>query len=406
MFNSTKRLSQLIAVMLIALTLSLKVSQAHGQVGIVVENAKADVLFGKSVTFTAKITAPLPIKQVSLLFRGANEETTRVETLQLAADGTTSFSYDASLNILPAFGTIVFWYQATLDDGNTYTSPPNEVRYVDNRFTWRENTRANVIVHWYAGDDAFGAAAMDAAAAGMLKISEVYPIALDQPVHVYIYSNVDDLRTTLQFDGPEWAGGHADTQLGIVFTAIAPGDSQRIEMETLIPHELAHVMMYRAIGADAYNQQPIWLLEGFATSMELYPNLGYDEALKAAAEKEILIPFTDLHGSFPADSGSAYQAYAQSESFFNHIRSAYGNDSISKLTSAYSEGLSPSAAATKALGIPLNQLDANWRETVLGQDVTAVALRNLSPYLVLMALALLVPVWGAIDLFRQRRKRG
>jgi hypothetical protein len=401
-----KRCSQFITLMLIVTIMSLKVTQAQGQVGIVVENPRADVVFGQTVTFTAKITAPLPIKQVSLLFRGANEESTRVETLQLAPDGTTTFTYDASLNILPPFDTIVFWYQATLDDGNTYTSSPSEVLYADNRFPWRENTRANVSVHWYAGDDAFGAAALDAAAAGMLEINEVHPIALDQPVHVYIYSNVDDLRTTLQFDGPEWAGGHANTQLGIVFVAIAPGDSQKIEMETLIPHELAHVMMYRAIGGDVYAKQPIWLLEGFATNMELYPNLGYEETLKAAAAKNILIPFTELHASFPADSGSAFQAYAQSESFFNYIRGAYGNDAISKLTAAYGEGLSPSAAATKALGVPLTQLDVNWRESVLGQNVTAVAVRNLSPYFVLMGLVLLVPIWGAIDLFIQRRKRG
>jgi hypothetical protein len=405
MFNSTKRYSQLITLMLIVMIMSLKVTQANGQVGIVVENPRADVVFGQTVTFTAKITAPLPIKQVSLLFRGANEEATRVETLQLALDGSTSFTYDASLNVLPPFDTIVFWYQATLDDGNTYTSSPNEVQYADNRFPWRENTRANVNVHWYAGDDAFGAAALDAAAAGMLKINEVYPIALDQPVHVYIYSNVDDLRTTMQFDGPEWAGGHTDVKLGIVFAAIAPSDTQKIEMETLIPHELAHVMMYRALG-DAYFKQPIWLLEGFAVSMELYPNLEYDEALKTAADQEILIPFTELHGSFPADSGSAYLAYAQSESFLNYIRGAYGNDSIAKLTSAFAEGLTPNAGITKALGIPLNQLDASWRETELGQNVTAVAVRNLSPYLVLMALVLLVPLWGAIDLFIQRRKRG
>src|SRR5689334_10545409 len=192
MFNSIKRLSQFIVVTLIAALLSMKVTQANGQVGIVVENARADVVFGQTVTFTAKITAPLPIKQVSLLFRGANEESTRVETLQLATDGTTSFTYDASLNVLPPFDTIVFWYQATLDDGNTYTSSPNEVQYADNRFPWRENTRANVNVHWYAGDDAFGAAALDAAAAGMLEINNIYPVALDQPVHVYIYSNVDD----------------------------------------------------------------------------------------------------------------------------------------------------------------------------------------------------------------------
>jgi hypothetical protein len=147
-------------------------------------------------------------------------------------------------------------------------------------------------------------------------------------------------------------------------------------------------------------------LEGFATNMELYPDPGYEEALKTAAAEEILIPFTDLCDSFPAHSGSAYQAYAQSKSFLHYIRGAHGNDGISKLTSAYAEGLSCSAAATRALGVPLTQLDAGWRETVLGQNVTAVAVRNLFPYLALMALVLLVPIWGALDLFLQRRKRG
>lgn len=405
MLNSQTRFFKPLAFLLIAMTLLSKAGQANGQVGIVVENPKADVVFGKSVTFSAKITAPLPIKQVSLLFRGINEEVTRVETLQLSPDGNTSFTYDASLNIFTPFSKIVFWYQATLDDGNTYTSPSNEVQYVDNRFTWRENTRANVSVHWYAGDDAFGAAALDAAAAGMLKINQVYPIALDQPVHIYIYSNLDDLKTTLQFDVPEWAGGHADPQLGLVFASIAPGDSQKIEMETLIPHELAHVMMYRALG-EAALRQPIWLLEGFASTMELYPNLGYDEALRTAAANGTLIPFEDLCDSFPVDSGSAFLAYAQSESLVNYIQGAYGNGGIAKLTTAYGEGLGCSAAPTKALGIPLSQLDASWRETELGQNVVGVAVRNVSPYLVMMALVLLVPIWGAIDLFVQRRRRG
>lgn len=403
MFKSFK--SKLMAFMLIATILSLKPGQANGQTGIVVENARADVMFGRTITFTAKITAPIPIKQVSLLFRSVNEEVTRVETLQLATDGTTSFTYDASLNVFPAFSRIVFWYQATLDDGNTYTSSPNEVVYVDNRFTWRENTRANVIVHWYAGDDAFGAAALDAAGAGILAINEIYPVALDIPVHVYIYSNIDDLQATQQLGGVEWAGGHAQPELGIVLVSIAPDDSQKINMETLIPHELAHVMMYRALG-DAYFKQPIWLLEGFASSMELYPNLGYDEALNNGSVSGNLIQFTDLCASFPAEAGSAFLAYAQSESFVKYIRGAYGNGSIAKLTSAYGEGLTCDVGTTKALGIPLNQLDSRWRETELGQNVTAVAVRNLSPYLLLMALVLLVPIWGAIDFFIQWRKRG
>ena len=62
--------------------------------------------------------------------------------------------------------------------------------------------------------------------------------------------------------------------------------------------------------------------------------------------------------------------------------------------------------ATRALGVPLNQLDTHWRETVLGQNVVGVATRNLSPYVTVMALILLVPLWGAIDMLRARIKRG
>jgi len=403
MFNSTKPFIKLIALLLIAMILLLKPEQAKGQAGIVVENPKADVVFGKTITFTAKITASIPIKQISLLFRGINEEVTRVETLQLNADNTTSFVYDASQNIFPPFGKIVFWYQATLDDGQTYTSLHNEVQYNDTRFPWRENTRANVSVHWYAGDDAFGAAALDAAGAGMLAMNDFYPIALDIPFHIYIYSNIEDLKATLPFGGTEWTGGHAHPEFGVGLVAIAPSDSQKIEMETLIPHEVAHIMMYRALGNN-YFKQPLWLLEGVASNIELYPNLGYDEALKNATSNETLIRMADLCASFPSDAGSAFQAYAQSESFINYIRGAYGNGSIEKLTNAYSEGLDCEIGTTKALGIPLNQLDTSWRETELGQNVVGVAIRNLAPYIVLMALVLLVPFLGLIDFVIQKIK--
>ena len=48
----------------------------------------------------------------------------------------------------------------------------------------------------------------------------------------------------------------------------------------------------------------------------------------------------------------------------------------------------------------------SWRETVLGQNVFGVAIRNLSPYVTVMALILIVPLWGAIDMLRARIKRG
>jgi len=403
MSTTRQRIVKLIVVTLFAATLFLKPNQVRGQEGIVVENPQAAVEFGKSITFTAKITSSSPIQQASLLFRGVNEIVTRVETLQVAEDGSVSFVYDASLNVFPPFSEIVFWYQATLSDGKTYTSDSTRFEYNDNRFPWREISQANVTVHWYAGDDGFGASALDSAGAGLLAMKDFVPISLTEPVHIYIYSNVTDLGDTLLLGGREWAGGHAHADLGVVLVAIPPGASQFTEMETKIPHELAHVMLYRSLG-DQYKKQPAWLIEGITSMVELYPNPDYARALEIASVNRTLIPFTDLCASFPADSGSAFLAYAQSQSFVTYIRDSFGVSGLSRLTNTYSDGFDCDLGATKALGSSLNQLDQRWRENVLGQNRTGAALQNLLPFLLLLILVLIVPIWGAIDVIRQRRK--
>lgn len=396
-------LTKMLVVTLFVATLSLKPAQVSGQEGIVVESPGVAVDFGRSITFTAKITASSSIQQVSLLFREVNEEVTRVETLQPAGDGSVSFVYNASLNVIRPFSWVVFWFQATLTDGKTYTSDAIKFQYMDDRFPWRQINQANVTINWYAGDDAFGASALDAAGAGLLGMKDFVPISLTDPIDIYIYSNVNDLQDTLLLGGREWAGGHAHAELGVVLVSVPPGSSQFIEMETKIPHELAHVMLFRALG-DQYDRQPAWLIEGIASMVELYANPDYARALEIASENDTLIPFLDLCASFPADSGSAFLAYAQSQSFVTYIRDSFGTSGLARLTSAYSEGFSCELGATQALGTPLSQLDQRWRETVLGQNVGGVAMRNLLPFILLLLLVLVVPLWGAIDLLRHRSR--
>jgi len=395
---------RVVTILLMLGFIPLTTHQAQGQGGVEVENATVAVDFGKTITFAAKIKSPLTIQQVSLLFRGVREDVTRVETVQVAEDGSVSFTYDASLNVFPPFSQIVFWFQATLADNQTYTSAPITFPYNDSRFPWRDTTRSNVTVHWYAGDDAFGAAALDAAGAGMLAMNEFIPISLTEPVNIYIYSNISDLQNTLMLGGEEWVGGHASPELGVVLVAVAPGTSQSMELETEIPHELAHVMLYRSLGSK-YNNQPAWLLEGIASMVELYPNPDYARALEIASENNSLLAFDDLCASFPTDAGSAYLAYAQSQSFVTYIRETYGTTGLGRLTNSYGDGFPCELGATNALGTPLSQLDSRWRESVLGQNTTGVAARNLFPFILLMILVLVVPIWGAIDMLRQRRKR-
>jgi hypothetical protein len=389
---------------LIAALTQFSGAQAQAPSRIEVTEVNAAPVFGQQITFTARIQSSIQIIQVSLLFHEARENITRVETLQLDADGRTSLVYDASQNVFPPFSNIVFWYQATFIDGAIETSGVYYVSYNDDRFPWRDVAAGPVKVHWYDGDDAFARSALDAAGTGLLQINEIVPLTLDAPIDIYIYSAIEDLQGALTLGGEKWVGGHADPELGVVMVAIPPGDLQSIEMETEIPHELAHVMVYRSLG-DGYKNLPAWLIEGLAAMVEQYPNAEYAQALRLASQNTSLIPFSDLCDSFPPDTGRAFLAYAQSQSFVRYLRETYGTTSLKTLTSQYADGLECEIGATRALGVPLNQLDTHWRETVLGQNVFGVAIRNLSPYVTIMALILLVPLWGAIDMLRARIKR-
>jgi hypothetical protein len=88
-----------------------------------------------------------------------------------------------------------------------------------------------------------------------------------------------------------------------------------------------------------------------------------------------------------------------------YIRETYGISGLGRLTNAYGDGFACELGATNALGTPLSKLESRWREDVLGQNVEGVAARNLLPFILLLLLVLVVPIWGGIDMLLQRRKR-
>lgn len=375
----------------------------QAQSGFNATNVNISYNFGQQITFLARLTSSVPIKQAFISFRDVNEQNTRVVPLTLNADGSTTYQYDASQHLIPPFATIEFSYQATLTNNQSVTTGPFYFRYDDNRFAWKELTDGSLTVHWYNGDDTFGQAALDAARAGLQGISQTFPVSLNSPVDVYIYSTFDDLVSSLTLGGRQWEAGHADPSLGIGMLAVSPSDTQSIDLQQLVPHELTHIMLYRFLG-NGFNSLPAWLEEGIASMEELYPNPDYANALAAASKNNSLLSFADLCTSFPADSGRAYLAFAESQSFVRFLRDTYGDTGIVALTQAYADGLDCDLGATRAVGVPLNQLEVRWRETVLGQNVAGVAAQNLLPYLIILGLTLIVPVSGAIGMIVTGRK--
>jgi Peptidase MA superfamily len=372
--------------------------QARAQSGIAVTDVGVSEDFGQQVTFQARIQSQVPIVSATLAFSDNFDELVRRFPVSIGEDGAVAYRYDVIQNVLRPFVTITFWFEVATQDGQTFTSDNYRVQYIDDRFTWQQQVDGSLQVHWYEGDAAFGDALLDAARRSLSAVNALIPDSTGSPLNIYVYASPSDLQSALFLGGETWQGGHANPKLGVVLLAIAPGPGQSIDMETLIPHELAHVMLYRNVG-EGYSSLPVWLNEGIASLAELYPNPDYEQALTTASHNNSLLAVADLCDTFPPDASRAFLAYAESQSFVRFLRDTYGTSGLFSLTSAYADGLSCDQGVMRALGTSLVSLDTRWRESVLGENVAGVFLRNMFPYLGLFVFMLLIPLIG----FFQRR---
>jgi hypothetical protein len=390
-----------IIFVMMAVSILFDARRAQAQSGVELENVTASYRYGEQITFSAQIKSSIQIQQASIVISDEANGLTQVQPLVITEAGRAEYRLDVKQNVLRPFSSVKWMYQFGLADGNTFQSTTYFIRYDDNRFDWQTLEAGALHIHWYHGDTSFGQAALNAAQAGLTSIGALMPLDLAQPIEVFIYANSDDLRGTLVLGGEDWVAGHADPALGVVMVVIEPGAEQSITLEQRIPHELMHVTMYRSVGA-GYNNLPAWLREGTATLAEIYPNADYDRTLADAGANDELIPLKDLCASFPADAGQAFLAYAESRSFTNYLQDAYGSSGLLSLAASYADGVDCEGGTERAFGIPLSNLEQKWRSSVLGQNSLLPALQNISPYLVLLCLVLIIPFISIISTLRKK----
>ncbi len=377
----------------------------QAQTGVEVTSIQITYQFGEQITFRGRVVTSAPIQEVFVSFRQEGEQGARVFPMELDPSGQVTYTHRIVQDVLRPFARISFWYEVHLGTGETFTSSPYLFRYADNRFDWKSAGESPIKVYWYEGSPAFGQAALEAASAGLEVAKEVVPLSQSASVEVYIYASPVDLQGALALGGEDWQAGHASPDLGVVMVAIPPGPSQALQMDQLIPHELAHVVLYQGLGRD-YANLPVWFSEGVASLAERFPNPEYERALSLASQENSLLPLADLCTTFPSDQARAFLAYAEADSFTRYLRERHGNMGLSALAIAYTDELDCEQGAERGLGKPLSQLEREWREEALGENLAGVAARNLLPYNLALGIILAVPVAGMLSAMLRRKKNG
>ena len=353
--------------------------------------ASAEYEYGAEIIFTGKFNSKIPIEKAHLFFKGGTASDTLSGEASLTDDGTYTYVHDLAKDPIRAFSTIEYWFDLTLADGQTVTSPKNLILYEDNRHAWEQRDRSPFRVHWYEGDTAFAQDILDVAELSLKNAQSYLPLSLDSTVNIYAYSNAKDMREVLSSFRKSWVGAHADPDLGVMVLSLPEGPEQRLEMERQIPHELMHILLFNMIGG-SYINLPAWLSEGLASIAELYPNPDYLVLLENAHDKGNLPSINSLCQSFPRDASGAFLAYAQSASFTRYLHQRFGSSGMERLVRQYADGLDCERGIEAALGLPLSQLEREWRKDVFGENIYLTALNNMLPWLVFLLVIAIIPV--------------
>jgi hypothetical protein len=357
-------------------------------------------VFGQQITFTAQLISPVQVQQATIVILDDSQGVSHVRPVTFT-EGRSEFVFDTQQNRLRPFSSLSWYYQLALADGSSVQTAAQSLRYDDDRYAWQQLEAGTLRVLWAQGDAAFGQTALNAALSGLQSINGLLPADLSQPVEIYVYPSQTDISF---LSGESWEAGRAYPDLGIALVAAELGSNQSANLERRIPHELMHILLHRQVGA-GYKNLPVWLTEGYATLVEINPTPDYDRVLANYSDRNALIPLHVLCASFPADSASAFLAYAQARSFTTYLRDTYGAPALLNLANIYAGGVDCENGFQDVFGTSLSRMDATWREKALEQNVLGVAFRNMLPYLVLLALVILVPFLLGLNSAHQKKDK-
>lgn len=334
---------------------------------------KPDFPAGITFRFQASLDptqTKLDLRWLELAFRREGEVATGVRRVNLNADQRTlkaEIKVDTRRDYAPP-GTRFSYYWRLLDrQGKYYETSHKDFVYNDTRFNFKERKADLLTVRWYQGDDSFGQAAFEKAQQTINRLSQLYQVKPDRPMVMTLYPDSRTLFTALPPNTQEWVGGQAAPELGTVVLAVAPGDMN--ELNRTVPHEISHLVIYQAT-RNPYNVPPKWLDEGLAVLNQEQIDGFMTQAFEQARDKHTLYALPVLNGAFPTESQQSYLAYGQSVRLVQYIIQKYGNAGIEKMLAAFKQGFSYTEIVQAGLGISLEQLDRDWKQS-LGYPVSS-----------------------------------
>ncbi len=333
---------------------------------LVVENVEFSYTFAETLDISALIPESNAIENLTIVIEPENQQARQIQAV-INKDHTIISTLDLQTNAFVPFTRIYVWFEAEMNNGVIVNSPSYWFDYLDNRFDWKSNSSNLFNIFWVNGDSAYGQKCQQIARAGLERATQLLPVIPQTPVEIYIYPDETSLQSVFTLDSQIWVNGHAFLNANRILVADTQPLEDITDIERTIPHEIMHLLQFQVTGTN-YQLAPSWLTEGLSTQTELYANPEYQRKLTDGLQNNSLTPLSNLCSGLPPDSAHLIVDYAQSSSVVEYIQRQFGNQVFLTMLQNASSGMDCEKNTFSSLGISIQQLERDWRDSMLNKN--------------------------------------
>ena len=344
----------------------------------IVKNYNVTSEIPEGIKFSIELLNYDEIDDIQVKFKIDGRNSFQYEYLKMPKDNNVIehfFSTLQSSRYIPPGSKIEYYFEIFFNDGSSFRTEKKNDVLLDSRFEW-DLVQGDVVDVYFHGPVSRRAKnVLKASDKSVNDISELLGVDSNKRISLVMYNNYSEMFDVVVKKSQTQAGsliteGQAFSTENIVL--VDGGARSALGVAT---HEITHIIVSRAT-KDSYVGVPLWLNEGLAEYGNVEQDSGYDRYLEWAVDTNRLFPFSSLN-RFPGNPNLTLVAYGQSKSFIEFLVNKYPKENMKNLMKEISGRKSIDDSFISSYGKNLNQLESEWKSTLLSIDSNKVLLKQI-----------------------------
>jgi len=344
----------------------------------IVKNYNVTSEIPEGIKFSIELLNYDEIDDIQVKFKIDGRNSFQYEYLKLPKDNNLIehfFSTLQSSRYVPPASKIEYYFEIFFKDGSTYRTEIKNDILLDSRFEWDLVQGDIVDVYFHGPVSRRAKNVLEACDKSVNDISNLLGVDSNKRISLVMYNNYSEMFDVVVKKSQTQAGsliteGQAFSKENIVI--VDGGARSALGVAT---HEITHIIVSRAT-KDSYVGVPLWLNEGLAEYGNIEQDSGYDRYLEWAIDTNRLFPFSSLN-RFPGNPNLTLVAYGQSKSFIEFLVKEYPKENMKNLMKEISGRKSIDDSFISSYGKNLNELESEWKSTLLSIDSNEVLLKQI-----------------------------